>query len=113
MARSLGGAIRSRRIEMGLTREDMAERVEGNMRQAEISRIEANRVALPCRERLECIARALGLPIEELLELAGVSGPSADITAPTVSLQGNHQERVTAFRDNAAPSYDQMRAWAD
>jgi transcriptional regulator with XRE-family HTH domain len=57
--RSLGQAVRRRRQELGLTQEELAERIGGNMRQSDISRLERGRIDLPRRQRLEAIATAL------------------------------------------------------
>jgi transcriptional regulator with XRE-family HTH domain len=71
---SLGSIVRARRLELGLTQEQLAERIsdeEGYIRQSEISRIESGRVALPRRERLERLAAALDLSLGELLARSG------------------------------------------
>jgi transcriptional regulator with XRE-family HTH domain len=74
---ALGEVIKARRIELGWTQEELAERVSADgefVRQSEISRIENGRIALPRRERLERIAQALGLPLGELLARSGWAG---------------------------------------
>jgi transcriptional regulator with XRE-family HTH domain len=71
---TLGKFIQRRRAELGLTQEQLAERVGGGVRQAEISRLEHDRVTLPRRQRLEHIAAALDVPIGELLARSGWSG---------------------------------------
>lgn len=71
---SLGTVIRTRRRDLGLTQEQLAERIGGGVRQAEISRLESDRVTLPRQERLKRIAAALELPIGELLARAGWTG---------------------------------------
>jgi transcriptional regulator with XRE-family HTH domain len=76
-ARSLGMVIRDRRRDLGLTQEQLAQRIGGGVRQAEVSRLESDRVTLPRRARLERIAAALELPIGELLASAGWSGADA------------------------------------
>jgi len=70
----LGQLIRDRRQELGLTQEALAERIGDNVRQAEVSRLEAGRVALPRRLRMEQLARALELPLGELLLGSGWVG---------------------------------------
>jgi transcriptional regulator with XRE-family HTH domain len=54
-----------------LTQEQLAERVGSNVRQADVSRLERNRVALPRRTRLEDIARALDVSLADLLVQSG------------------------------------------
>jgi len=82
---TLGQIIRSRRQQLGLTQEELAARIGGGVRQAEVSRLESDRVALPRRQRLERISAALGVPIGELLAGAGWTGadeafrPSHDV----------------------------------
>jgi len=56
---TLGGVVRQRRRELGLTQEELAERIGGNVRQSDISRLERGGIGLPRRDRLEAIAAAL------------------------------------------------------
>ena len=74
MTATLGQVIRRRRMELGLTQEELAERVGDGVRQAEISRLERDRVTLPRRARLEQIAQALQLPLGVLLARSGWVG---------------------------------------
>jgi transcriptional regulator with XRE-family HTH domain len=71
---TLGSLIRWRRLDLGLTQEELAERVGDGTRQAEISRLEHDRIGLPRRSRLERIAVALELSIGELLAGSGWAG---------------------------------------
>jgi transcriptional regulator with XRE-family HTH domain len=71
MKKTLGSFIRDRRIELGLTQEALAERVGDTVRQAEISRLEHDKVTLPRRDRLEGIAAALDISIGDLLVATG------------------------------------------
>jgi transcriptional regulator with XRE-family HTH domain len=75
--RTLGRVIRSRRLELGLTQEELAERIGNGVRQAEVSRLECDRVSLPRRQRLTRIAAALEIPLGELLASAGWAGADA------------------------------------
>lgn len=71
---TLGSAIKARRIALGWTQQELAERasVMGEMvRQSDISRLEKGRILLPRRERLESIAAALDLTLGELLSRSG------------------------------------------
>jgi transcriptional regulator with XRE-family HTH domain len=73
---TLGTIIRKRRLELGLTQEQLAERISAHgefVRQSEISRIESGAVGLPRRARLERIAAALDVPLGELLAHSGWS----------------------------------------
>jgi transcriptional regulator with XRE-family HTH domain len=74
MIKTLGQSIRERRIELGLTQEELAERIGDSVRQAEISRLERDHITLPRRARLEQIARALDIPIGVLLSHSGWAG---------------------------------------
>lgn len=85
MTQTLGRAIRAHRIDKGWTQEELAKRVEGGMRQAEVSRLEIGRVTLPHHDRLEAIARALGVPVGELLEQAGWNGADDAFTSMAAS----------------------------
>lgn len=55
MTYTLGQFIRKRRVELGLTQEQLADRVGDTMRQSEMSRLERDRVSLPSRDRLESL----------------------------------------------------------
>jgi transcriptional regulator with XRE-family HTH domain len=74
---TLGQFIGSRRRALGLTQEDLAERIGGGVQQSEVSRLETDRVLLPRRLRLEQIARALEVPLGELLLRSGWVGAEA------------------------------------
>ena len=71
MPENIGDFIRERRQDLGLSQEELANRVGGGMRQADISRLEHNRVTLPRRARLELLARALNVSLGELLVHTG------------------------------------------
>ena len=88
MPRSLGTFIRERRQDLGLTQEDLAARVGGSVRQAEISRLESGRIALPRRERLEAIANALDISIGELLVRSGWMSAGDRLAAATCPVCG-------------------------
>ncbi|HEX5165100.1 MAG TPA: helix-turn-helix transcriptional regulator [Thermomicrobiales bacterium] len=73
----LGVVIRQRRIELGWTQEELAERISSDgeyVRQSEISRIESGKVGLPRHERLVRLADVLDLPLGELLARSGWTG---------------------------------------
>jgi transcriptional regulator with XRE-family HTH domain len=71
MSLSLGTFIRERRQELGLTQEQLAERIGDTVRQAEVSRLEHNRIVLPRRDRLSALAAALEVSLGELLVRTG------------------------------------------
>lgn len=87
---TLGAYVRRRRIELGLTQEQLAEQIGDGVRQADISRLENDRVVLPRRDRLERIADALDVPLGHLLVRSGWTGaddlpmPEMAVSAPDV-----------------------------
>lgn len=68
---TLGQFIRTNRLAMGLTQEQLAERVGDHVRQSDISRLEKDGVEFPRRERLDAIADALGVTLGDLLISTG------------------------------------------
>ena len=70
-SRSLGEAIRLRRLELGMSQEELAERIGPDVRQSDVSRLERGKILFPRLERLHQIAAALGLSIGTLLIDAG------------------------------------------
>ena len=68
---SLGRFIRARRRSMGLTQEQLAERVGPNVQQSDISRLETDKIDLPHRDRMEAIASALDVSLGDLLIATG------------------------------------------
>lgn len=70
-SRSLGDAIRLRRLELGMSQEELAERIGPDVRQSDVSRLERGRILFPRHERLNQIAAALGMSIGALLIEAG------------------------------------------
>ena len=67
----LGDYLRNRRMELGLSQEQLAERIGGSASQAEISRLERGHVMLPRRGRLEALAAALHVSLGALLVHSG------------------------------------------
>jgi PAS domain S-box-containing protein len=76
--RAIGQIIRQRRLELGMTQEELAELASGDgeyLKQADISRIEIGQVRLPRPARLQRIAAPLGLSLGDLLmHASGVDG---------------------------------------
>jgi transcriptional regulator with XRE-family HTH domain len=68
---SLGQFIADRRQDLGLTQEQLAERIGEHVRQSDVSRLERNRITLPRRERLEQLAAALEVSLGDLLARTG------------------------------------------
>jgi transcriptional regulator with XRE-family HTH domain len=68
---TLGQFIRANRLALGLTQEQLAERVGDNVRQSHISQLEKDVVKFPRRERLEGIAAALDVTLGDLLISTG------------------------------------------
>ena len=64
---TFGEFIRQRRLELGLSQDELAGRIGLNVRQADVSRMENDRITLPRRQRLEALAQALEIPIGDLL----------------------------------------------
>jgi transcriptional regulator with XRE-family HTH domain len=101
---TLGQTIRLRRDELGLTQEKLAERVGNGVRQAEISRLENDGVALPRRQRLEQLALALEMPMGVLLARSGWTG--ADEEFPNGSIADTELEEGIAILQFDAESTD-------
>ena len=116
MPHSLGTFIRERRQDLGLTQDELADRIGGSVRQADISRLEANRVALPRRKRLEAIATALEVSLGEVLIRSGWmregDGPA---TAPPVNGSASHDdgESLSVARDDLAAVADMEEQMED
>jgi transcriptional regulator with XRE-family HTH domain len=70
-SRSLGEAIRLRRLELGMSQEELAERIGPDVRQSDVSRLERGKILFPRLERLNQIASALSVSIGALLIEAG------------------------------------------
>lgn len=70
-SRSLGEAIRLRRLDLGMSQEELAERIGPDVRQSDVSRLERGKILFPRLERLNQIASALGMSVGALLIEAG------------------------------------------
>lgn len=91
---TLGSFIRRRRMELGMTQEALADLIGDNTRQADISRLENDRVTLPRRARLDAIAKALQVSPGVLLAKSGWEGAeiidddeATDLASRVVRLQ--------------------------
>jgi transcriptional regulator with XRE-family HTH domain len=108
MVETLGQVILARRAELGWTQEQLAERIGDNVRQSEISRLERDHIGLPRRYRLEQIARALDIPLGELLLRSGWAGAGAvDESSAPVEAEGRADHELQAA--NAALQVDNDR----
>jgi transcriptional regulator with XRE-family HTH domain len=92
---TLGRFIQRRRIELGLTQEQLAEMIGGGVRQSEISRLEHDRISLPRRQRLEQIAIVLDVSLGELLARSGWAGAEAVFDTDPASHNGLTDEQAT------------------
>jgi len=91
MSETLGQYIAERRSALGLTQEQLAERVGEGVRQSEISRLEHDRVLLPRRLRMEQIAQALDVPVGVLLLKSGWTGAEGISDGPGSGAAGEGQ----------------------
>ncbi len=107
MERSLGQVIRSRRVELGLTQQQLAERIGDGVEQSEVSRLERDQVALPRRPRMEQLARALEIPVGVLLARSGWTGAEA-IGSSTGSPPSKVEELQTSI-DQLRVNNQQLR----
>ncbi len=108
MEQSLGQYIRSRRLELGLTQEQLAARVGESVSQAEISRLERDKVALPRRPRMEHLAVALDVSLGVLLMRSGWSG-SGDVPFSALEAVSSNAE-LQASIDELQANNDHLRA---
>jgi transcriptional regulator with XRE-family HTH domain len=123
-SRSLGEAIRLRRLDLGMSQEELAERIGPDVRQSDVSRLERGKILFPRLERLHQIAGALGMSVGALLIEAGwftdeesqyaevLIGPGADSTTPIIvaddepiSLEAI-ASLLSDYGYNAATAYD-------
>jgi transcriptional regulator with XRE-family HTH domain len=108
MSKSLGTFIRERRQDLGLTQEQLAERVGEGVRQSEISRLEAGGVMLPRRDRLVALAAALEVSVGDMLLKTGwiEDGHLRDfdgaLTAPLLDGRSTDEAMSSAIQDLSA-----------
>lgn len=92
----LGQIVRSQRVELGLSQEELAERIGDGITQTQVSKLERGDVTLPRRARMELIAAALKLPLGELLARSGWAAAEAHF--PGSNGGASHAEAVAAAR---------------
>ena len=110
----------TRRMDLNLTQEDLAERVGEGVRQSEISRLERNHVTLPRRQRMEQLAAALDIPIGILLARLGWAGAEAitrfeageddDAFAPPAEAAGEGRPAHTPEPERTMPA---VTSWSE
>jgi transcriptional regulator with XRE-family HTH domain len=108
---TLGNFVRERRQDLGLTQNQLAERVGYTVRQAEISRLERGRIALPHRDRLNHLAGALDVPISTLLIASGWFEPDPSQPAASVPVDrpSNPRSIIAELQDELAAVQDLER----
>lgn len=79
LEQSLGRAIRQRRLDLGLSQVEVAERMGSEFRQSDISRIEQGRVQFPRPQLLMALAGSLNISIIDLMVEAGWLTPEEHI----------------------------------
>ena len=104
---TLGAYIRERRLELGMTQEELANRAGDNLRQADISRLEHDRVSLPRRSRLDALAAALDVPVGAMLARSGWQG--AENAAWETGRQGSQPGRLPSAGPGANGSGEESR----
>jgi transcriptional regulator with XRE-family HTH domain len=97
MPNDLARLVRERRQDLGLTQEQLAERMGGGARQSEVSRLEQGKVSLPRRLRMEQLALALELPLGEVLLRSGWAG--AETIDRLTALDHGREFAVTGDED--------------
>jgi transcriptional regulator with XRE-family HTH domain len=75
LKRNLGLTVRQRRLELGLSQVQLAERMGTNSQQADVSRIERGFLPWPRPELLQLLAHALEMPVLELITRSGWMAP--------------------------------------
>ena len=88
---TLGDFIRARRQDLGLSQQQLAERVSMTYSQADISRLERGFTELPRLETLSKLSEALEVPVGDLLIAAGWfdDGPCTLIPASSEAVDPN------------------------
>jgi transcriptional regulator with XRE-family HTH domain len=106
---TLGKAIRERRIELGMTQEELAAQIGEGVRQSEVSRLERDRIVLPRRERLVRIAAALQMPVGELLVRSGWTGAQEAVRNLAPALRHSPEEPDLHDGDSASRDSEYTR----
>lgn len=112
-SRSLGEAIRLRRLELGLSQEELAERIGDDVRQSDVSRLERGKILFPRLERLNQIAAALGMSIGSLLIEAGWFEDDDSVHVAAAERQSNGPAVPILVADDEPISLDAIVALLD
>lgn len=105
---TLGHYIKSRREELGLTQEELANRVGIGVRQADISRLENNHVKSPRLSRLERLADALDAPVGVLLSKSGWIGAEEEITSTLSEERRSHITLLPSAPDQLPEAIEKL-----
>jgi len=108
--RTLGDAIRLRRLDLGMSQEELAERIGPDVRQSDVSRLERGKILFPRLERLNQIAAALGMSIGALLIEAGWFSDDESANLSTSSYPQNHNETSIVVADDEPISLEAIAA---
>jgi transcriptional regulator with XRE-family HTH domain len=98
MYSAIGNYIRERRQDLGLSQEQLAERVGGSYGQSDISRIERGHIELPRLATLVSLATSLEVPVGNLLIASGWfnEGHFAAVSKPAGETEQESLETVLA-----------------
>jgi transcriptional regulator with XRE-family HTH domain len=112
-SRSLGDAIRLRRLELGMSQEELAERIGPDVRQSDVSRLERGKILFPRLERLNQIASALGMSIGALLIEAGWFTDEETSAVSSVTRWDDHDDIPIVIADDEPISLDAIASLLD
>jgi transcriptional regulator with XRE-family HTH domain len=95
----LGRAVRQLRKEQGLTQTELADRIGGGMSQAYISAIERGKLERPTLEKLQDIARGLGVSYNRLAAAAGFIQEEDGAAQPKSEVEQIYDDLIAAVAD--------------
>jgi transcriptional regulator with XRE-family HTH domain len=103
----LGEYIRERRHQLGLSQEQLAERVGGTYSQGDISRLERGHIELPHLETLIKLASVLEVPVGNLLIAGGWFDDGHFAAMPTLA-EGDEQGILETVLGNIQAHLDRI-----
>lgn len=112
-ADALGRLVRRRRADLGLTQEELAERVGGNMTQSDVSQIERGAVRRPGRDRLARLALALRVPLGDLVAASGWAELARAADAAPPAFDPDDPLRAPVVEALAELDIDRLKSLAD